>query len=339
MNLKTAIVDLEALLMSKKIIKHNDITHEAKHTLLMRTLIALLMLVVFLPCLFLGGYFYLALVIFAIGAATYEVAKASQRKFSYFIWIVTFIVIYALIFWVIIKTYTPLNWNNFDINLAFSQLWLSPIALGVMIGVYFFVAIIKEDFLISDACYLIAMCLLLSLTFQAVLYIRYIPFSLFKDEIDISSSYFKYAQSTYLIIYLLIAIFFNDIGAYLTGMFFGKHKMNPRISPKKTWEGFVGGILVSFICSLTFGLLVGYFNSPMLPSLDFSHWYWILLISIILPFVGNLGDFTFSAIKRNFAIKDYSHVLGPHGGILDRIDSTLFGALALAILIIFILNG
>ncbi len=93
------------------------------------------------------------------------------------------------------------------------------------------------------------------------------------------------------------------------------------------------------LLSIGFGLLVGGLGYPMLPIYTVGNWYWILLTSAILPFIANLGDFAFSAIKRHFEIKDYSKILGPHGGILDRLDSTIFGAMALMILVQVISNN
>ncbi|MCQ2796632.1 MAG: phosphatidate cytidylyltransferase [Bacilli bacterium] len=327
-----------------KAIKTNEITIEAKATLKKRTIFALIMLAIFIPCLVLGGWFYLALIILIIGASTYEIATAPSHKLSWFVWAVTFIVMYSLIFWIMLKTNFQDNWQHFDINTSFTEINLSPIALAVMIGLYLFVVIVKnKEFRLVDACYLIAMTLLLALGFQAALAVRYLPFERFlKDcgENYINQASFKYGQSMFLMIYLLIAIFFNDIGAYLIGMLFGKHKMAPRVSPKKTWEGFAGGVTFSFLLSVTFGLTVAHCGLPMLPKyLTIDKWYWIVLISAILPLIGVLGDLSFSAIKRQFGKKDYSNLLGPHGGVLDRIDSTLFGALALVILIIFITNG
>lgn len=331
-----------------KVIKTNEVSKEAKATLKRRTIYALMMLVIFIPCLVLGGWFYLGLVVLIIGASTYEIATAPSHKLSWFVWAVTFIVMYALIFWIMLKTNFKDNWQHFDINTSFTEINLSPIALAVMIGLFLFVVIVKnKEFRLVDACYLIAMTLLLALGFQAVLAVRYLPFEQFIDvehhlvevPLDTSTSLFKYGQSMFLVLYLLIAIFFNDIGAYLTGMLFGKHKMTPRISPKKTWEGFAGGVALSFILSVTFGLVTAHCGFPMLPIFTIDKWYWIVLISVILPLIGVLGDLSFSAIKRQFGKKDYSNVLGPHGGVLDRIDSTLFGALALVILIIFITNG
>lgn len=324
-----------------KRIETNEITTEAKATLKKRTIYALVLLAIFIPCMILGGWFYLTLVVVCVGMATFEVAKAPSRKLSWFVWAVTFVVMYSLIFWVMLKTNMPNKFQGFDINTSFTTIWLSPLALAIMIGAFFLVVILKEEFLVSDAWYLIAMTLLLSIGFQSILYIRYIPFTKFKElaGFDISTPIFKYAQSMFLLMYLLIGIFFNDIGGYLFGMLFGKHKMNPRISPKKTWEGFFGGAFLSVALSIGFALIVDACGYPMLPIFRLHTWYWIVLVSFVMPFVGYLGDFAFSAIKRHFAIKDYSNILGPHGGILDRIDSTIFGAIAVTILVIVISNG
>lgn len=323
-------------------LKRNEVSKEAKNTLKRRTLFGLAMLAVLIPCLVVGGWAYLSLVIIVIGASTYEIAKAPSKKLSWFVWAVTFIVMYSLIFWIMVKTNFKDDWKNFDINTSFTEINLSPIALAVMIGLYLLVVILKsKHFNLVDACYLIAMTLLLALGFQAVLAVRYLPFERFgaMDGFDVGASSFKYGQSMFLMLYLLIAILFSDIGAYLVGTFFGKHQMAPHVSPKKTWEGFAGGVIISFLLSMTFGLVVAHYNMPMLPIFTIEKWYWIVLVSFILPFVGVLGDLSFSAIKRQFGKKDYSKVLGPHGGVLDRIDSTLFGALALIILVIFITNG
>jgi len=320
----------------------NEISNEAKKTLIKRTIYALILCAIVIPCIILGGYFYLSLIVIALGLSTYEVAKAPSRKLSWFVWLVTFIIMYSLVFWIIIKQNAQDKFARFDINTAFTGVWLSPLALAVMIGAYFFVVIVKAEFLISDAFYLIAMTLLLSIGFQSILYIRYIPFQSFSswmEGFDCTTPGFKYGQSMFLVIFLLIGICFNDIGGYLFGMLFGKHKMNPRISPKKTWEGFVGGILFSIASSTTFGVVVAKCGLPMLPIFTADKWYAILIASIILPFVGYLGDFAFSSIKRHFNIKDYSKILGPHGGILDRIDSIIFGASALTIFVIIGQNG
>lgn len=326
----------------RRVIERNHLDSSAKKSLKWRTIIGLGLAAIVIPCLFLGGYFYIALMTLFLGCATYEFTKAPAKRLSWFVWVVTFFVVYALVFWGILKYGVATKWEDFDINTSVTQLWLSPYALIMMIFIFFFIVTLKDDFGISDASYLIAMTLLISLGFQALLFIRFIPFTYFKEEIEgfnINTNSFKYFQSSFLLYYLLIGICFNDMGAYFVGILFGKHKINPRISPKKTWEGFVGGIIISCLFSMIFAMVSAGFGWPIIPKFNIKEWYWIFLCSIILPFIGNLGDFTFSAIKRHFGVKDYSHVLGPHGGILDRIDSVLFGALVLAVLIIFISHG
>lgn len=325
-------------------IKVNEISEDTKASLKKRVIIGILMAIVVVPCVFIGTWAYLALVVLAVGAATYEIARVPSKKLYWLVWAVTFITMYSLIFWVAVKEAFSeydewVSWDSFC--RLFNEVWLSPIAIAVMIGMFFIVIIFTKEFDVSDACYLIAMTLLISFGFQSLLYIRYIPFTQFNKpgSVLIESSSFRYFQSALLLVYLLIATCFNDMGAYFVGILFGKHKMNPRISPKKTWEGFAGGIVFSCVFSMIFALLCAHYNKALLPIFTIDKWYWILLCSIVLPLFGDLGDFAFSAIKRHFGVKDYSHVLGPHGGILDRIDSVLFSGAALAILVTMISNN
>ena len=112
-----------------------------------------------------------------------------------------------------------------------------------------------------------------------------------------------------------------DSCAYAAGMLFGRHKMTPVLSPKKTWEGAVGGVLGAFLLTYFYGLYFsvkqqGLFHSPLKLALSVAV---ASLFSIV-------GDLTASGIKRDFGIKDYSHLIPGHGGILDRFDSVLFTA-------------
>ena len=129
----------------------------------------------------------------------------------------------------------------------------------------------------------------------------------------------------------------TDTGAFFIGILFGKNKINPRISPKKTWEGFFGGVVISCISSFLFAFILALCGHPVLKCFDLNHWYLILILSLIIPIFATLGDFTFSSLKRVYDIKDFGNLLPGHGGILDRIDSLLFTATAAAIVISVIL--
>lgn len=114
---------------------------------------------------------------------------------------------------------------------------------------------------------------------------------------------------------VLITAFITDIMAYFTGYYFGKRKLCPNISPKKTIEGAVGGTLGAVIVSGLFGLI---FTEGL-----FFH---CLLMGLLASIASQLGDLTASVIKRNLGLKDYSNLIPGHGGIMDRVDSVLFTA-------------
>lgn len=113
---------------------------------------------------------------------------------------------------------------------------------------------------------------------------------------------------------LFILIWSSDSFAYIVGRFFGKRKMAPKISPKKTWEGFIGGV----VCTL----ILGFFIEYKMPELR-GNWIVIgLLVSIFAP----LGDLVESQLKRTFGVKDSGNIIPGHGGVLDRLDSFIICA-------------
>jgi phosphatidate cytidylyltransferase len=122
---------------------------------------------------------------------------------------------------------------------------------------------------------------------------------------------------------ILICAFGADTGAYFAGKFFGKHKLAPIISPKKTIEGAIGGVLCVIILSVLAGLVYTQImkNQQVIIKLDY---FVIIIISLIGSTLGILGDLTASIIKRKCSLKDFGDIMPGHGGVLDRIDSLLF---------------
>jgi len=116
----------------------------------------------------------------------------------------------------------------------------------------------------------------------------------------------------------LIFAWGSDTGAYFAGTFFGKHKLCPQISPKKTVEGVIGGIITSMI--LSFGLYSLYTYAFGYEGINLIH---IIISAAILSPVGVIGDLFASQLKRKCGIKDYGNIMPGHGGVLDRFDSVL----------------
>ena len=118
----------------------------------------------------------------------------------------------------------------------------------------------------------------------------------------------------------LVIAFLSDTGAMLGGMLFGKHKLTPELSPKKTVEGAISGVVLSVIATVVYGVIV---KAACGHGVNFV----VLVITALLgSALSQIGDLTFSLIKRHSGIKDYSSVLKGHGGIMDRFDSVCFAA-------------
>jgi phosphatidate cytidylyltransferase len=116
------------------------------------------------------------------------------------------------------------------------------------------------------------------------------------------------------IFFLLIVVFAGDTGAFYFGRLLGRHKLYEAVSPNKTWEGAIGGLVASIMAASLFFRLIG----PC--TLDLK----VLILVVILSIAGQVGDLCESMLKRNHGVKDSGRLLPGHGGILDRIDGLLF---------------
>lgn len=125
----------------------------------------------------------------------------------------------------------------------------------------------------------------------------------------------------YLIFFALICALGTDVGAQLGGMAFGKHKMSPNISPKKTIEGAACGIVTSIVLNAVAFMLYNHFADATLDAIGATI---ILVCCVPVSFMGMMGDLTASVLKRNFGVKDFGKIFPGHGGVMDRFDSVLF---------------
>jgi phosphatidate cytidylyltransferase len=153
---------------------------------------------------------------------------------------------------------------------------------------------------LENAGVIFLMTVLVSILFTCILFTRRLPFGL------------------YYMLLIFIGAWFSDAFALFCGTLFGKHKLAPLISPKKTVEGYVGGVVFGGIFFLLFGVLVQNLSDVRVnfPALLFA--------GICAALIGQLGDLAFSLLKRHFHIKDFGRFMPGHGGILDRFDSILF---------------
>ncbi|WP_455493209.1 phosphatidate cytidylyltransferase [Eubacterium sp.] len=141
-------------------------------------------------------------------------------------------------------------------------------------------------------------------------------FAMLRDMYD-----YKTQLGVYLIFYGLIAALGTDTGAQLGGMAFGKHKMAPHISPKKTKEGALCGICTSFVLNV-FAMLL--FNKIAYAPLSKAMVTTLLIAEPFIAFLSMMGDLSASVLKRNFDVKDFGKIFPGHGGVMDRFDSSLF---------------
>ena len=140
-------------------------------------------------------------------------------------------------------------------------------------------------------------------------------------------AFFRGQFTPVLVLSMFIFIWANDSFAYLTGSLFGRHRMFERVSPKKSWEGFIGGnlftlaaaYLMSILDQPLSNLLVGHDGASL------ELWQWLVFAQIVVVF-GTLGDLVESLLKRTLGVKDSGAAIPGHGGWLDRFDSLIFAA-------------
>ncbi len=336
--------------MKKERIEVNELSADTKSSMKTRIISAIVGLVILIPVCFVGDWAFLIGILFLAVVSSIEIVKCVKPSKSRSPWLFvgTIIFVCLLTFWPILRELflSIIESSGWKVWTSFTNLYISIIVVIFAIFISFFFVLIDKDTTVGDASFIFTIGIAVALGLQSLLYLRYYPIVDFYGYTAGSTmpeaSYFNFFenfQSSVLLFYVLIGTFMTDIGAYFTGVFFGKHKMNEAVSPKKTWEGFVGGIVFSFIVSFGFAMILAATGNPMLSFLDLDHWYLILILSLVMPVIATLGDFVFSSFKRYYGIKDFGNMIPGHGGILDRFDSISFSAMITALLICIFSNG
>ncbi len=309
----------------------NQVQPEFQKRFSNRVIVALVLAAIAIPSIIIGSWLIIVFALVGLVFATQEMLSVkTDSTYPLPIRIFVYLMMVLMIYYVFI--YNNLSSVRFDFSqwsfeTGLNKLELPTLVLTILALPLFFSSITDVRFKVPDATYLITMSLLLSLSFQSFLFLRFFPDFIFGD---LPRSMF---ENSLLLLYAGVGTFSTDIGAYLVGTFFGKHKMNVRVSKNKTWEGFFGGFVSSFMVSFAFAWIADSLGSPLLPFLTMHEWYWLVLLSLSMPLIATLGDFTFSLIKREFGIKNFSNMLGEHGGILDRVDSFSMVVLVVTLII------
>lgn len=261
----------------------------------LRVISAIFMVGIFVPFLLIGELPF-AIFMAVLGVAgLYELIKVkeSKKKFPTLLKIVAYGIVLGL---------SLHNVNSIEFQFSFDYRVMSGL-IFIFLAPMVFINDFKR-YNLTDALFLIGSTLFMGLSFNLLTITR---------NFDINY-----------IIYLLLITTMTDTFALFSGMLIGSHKLCPKISPKKTVEGLVGGVLMGTFVSTCFYATV--INSNISLVL-------LIVINLVLCLIAQLGDLVFSAIKRNYDIKDFSELIPGHGGILDRFDSLIFVTLAFIMLI------
>ena len=256
-----------------------------------RVISAVVMIAVFLPFLIIGGTPFVILMSVLGVLGLYELLKVRgnvKKKFP----VVMRIIAYLMTVFLIVN-----NASSIDLQYDLDYRLVSAIMFLFLVPMVFINN--SKKYNLNDALFLVGSVVFIGLSFNLLTVIR-----------NFNVAY---------IIYLLLITTMTDSFALFTGMFIGKHKLAPEISPKKTIEGAIGGSLMGTIIATAFYTTVISSSVPLV---------FVILITAALTAVGQIGDLAFSAIKRYYGQKDFSDLIPGHGGILDRFDSLVFVVLA-----------
>lgn len=330
-----------------------------KKSLKSRVIVAIILVALFLPMLILGGWYFFFGIMGFLLIAIAEVIRAPRKQYNWTVYVFTYMIVLSYVYWMFFKEnmagyFVDPEHYQFSLENYCSNYEISIFGIATSLFVYCFEGIVDKNFTLADVTYFVFMTLLVGIGFQAMYFLRFFTSSVayhetfasiawgshfFNAELTESNLLFKFLGSCELLVFVVLGPIFNDIFAYFGGIYFGKHKLNERVSPKKTWEGFYFGWVGGFVLTFAFGFIMAAIGLPVLPFLTTKEWYWILLIAIVNPLLADIGDLTFSLIKRYYQIKDYGDILRGHGGILDRIDSIIFSVIGTVMIIVLIRNG
>ena len=244
-----------------------------------RVISAIVAAAIFIPIFLLGGVLFSLGVGIVAGLAYLEIINLKKDGYPGIVKALGLIGLELVVFNTILPNYNGINY----------------LSLGFLTLILIIPSIFMKKYEAKDALQLMGFILLVGLMFSLILNVT--------------------SDNKWIFIYLLLIAIMTDTFAMITGALIGKHKLIPKVSPKKTVEGSVGGSILGTIVPSLFYYFV------ITKNINFLL---LLLLTFVLSILGQLGDLFFSKIKREHDIKDYSNIMPGHGGILDRLDSLSF---------------
>jgi phosphatidate cytidylyltransferase len=267
-----------------------------------RVLSAVVLIPLVVGVIWLGGWFAFAAVVLVLLGGMFEL----RAMFINVGWrpLIILATVIGLLF-LISSTPPVLNYRDVLIQVSFSVL---------MVGAFVWLLIIRpaSDRTVIDWALTVAIPFYLAWPLALLLLTR-------------GQGVGPQARGFWWVLVLLLTIWANDSAAYLSGHYFGKTKLAPKVSPAKTWEGFAGGLIMSVI---TVFVVTWVADLVLKPASQFHlPWYHALLLGVLICLFGTVGDLAESLLKRGVKVKDSGNIFPGHGGVLDRADSLLFAAI------------
>lgn len=291
-----------------------------------RVITAILMAIVFIPFFFLGGWFITFLFSILSYIAMYELITMYQSKKN---------------IPNVCKYIIPLFSS---IIVLFSSFATAEDIIYVLLVELMFLLILpifNKKIEMKDVIFFIFGIIYSGISFAIIVTVRNIEMLYQDASIRLFDGLNIYAVGLILFIFVLLSTMLTDIAAYQFGIKFGKHKLCPSISPKKSIEGLIAGTIAGalggtlFMIILQFTLSKEYANAIKLFKIDNIYLYALAIfgVALLLSIAGQLGDLIASKIKREYNIKDYGKIFPGHGGVLDRFDSSIYSFLVFIIIL------
>ncbi len=267
-----------------------------------RVLTSIGIAVIGIPILILSEYLVYPMAIALLSlAAMYEITGLTGFRHKPFVWVPMYIIAMAL----------PICSYFFDAN-SFDFILISAGALfAFMMYLFGYAVLSRGKVKFADISTQVTLLFYISLAFTALSIVRYIK------------------NGVYMFGLVFVASWICDMFAYFVGRAFGKHKLIEEISPKKTVEGSIGGIVCTTLAFALYGLIISLIGGPK------PNYIVLVILGFILSIVAQFGDLIFSLIKREHGVKDYGNIFPGHGGVLDRFDSILAVAPLLYVFCVF----